>query len=154
MIEADKVRFSALPPAQMMGLTIYGEAEGEPREGKMAVGFVIKNRADLWHKTIHQVCLKPNQFECFNEDNKRLPILSNLARQWDNTLEALKSSLVAAEGVLSGNLQSNVGLATFYKRMDCESPWFDRSLRKGTLKKVAEVGHHEFFIETKYLKEA
>lgn len=60
--------------------TIYGEAEGEGLIGQVAVGWVIRNRADdpgkdWWGDTIENVIMKSGQFECWD---KRKDILDNL----------------------------------------------------------------------------
>lgn len=154
MTPEQKAIFLKLSPLQLMALTIFGEGEGEKFAGKMAIGFVIHNRSELWRKTIPYICLQENQFECFNDGNPRLPKLLKIAQDFDGTNnDALAASLAAAEGV-TGNLISNVGLATFYKTITCKSPWFEKVVKAGTLVKVAEVGNHEFYSETKYAKEA
>jgi N-acetylmuramoyl-L-alanine amidase len=152
MTPADLALFRSLSDLQIMATTICGEAEGEKLAGKFGVGFVILNRSVLGHKSIPEVCLQRNQFECFNEGNKRLPILRNMASNWNASLDRLKDSVIAAKGVLSGSLLSNVGKSTFYKVITCESPWFDKALRNGTIRKCCEVGAHEFFEETKYME--
>ena len=85
----EKALFERLADAQLMALTIFGEAEGERFAGKLAVGFVIRNRAELWEKTIREVCLQENQFECFNTGNARLPILVRLAADFRENAEKL-----------------------------------------------------------------
>ncbi len=146
----EKAIFLKLSPLRIMALTIYGEAEGERFAGKLAVGFVIRNRSDLWRKTVSDICLQENQFECFNDGNPRLPKLVKIAQDFERINDdALSASLAAARGVTS-DLKSNIGRATFYKTITCRSPWFEKVVKAGTLVKVAEVGNHEFFAETKY----
>jgi hypothetical protein len=67
----------------ILGLTLYGEARGEPIEGIIAVGCVIRNRVrkdlkgdtrpDWWGETYRGVCLAKWQFSCWTpkggEDN-------------------------------------------------------------------------------------
>lgn len=65
-----------LPDDAILGLTLYGEARGEPIEGIIAVGCVIRNRVradlkgdgkpDWWGEGFRQVCLKPFQFSVWN----------------------------------------------------------------------------------------
>jgi spore germination cell wall hydrolase CwlJ-like protein len=150
MRREDKSIFESLPDVHLMALTIFGEAEGERFAGKLAVGFVIQNRAGLWGKSIRDVCLSENQFECFNEGNPRLPILLRIVQDPEGSMSRLKESLTAAKGVMAGTLLTNVGRATFYKAISCETPWFDKAEGAGTIVKVAEVGKHEFFEESKY----
>lgn len=59
-----------LPDEAIVGLTVYGEARGEPIEGQVAVGCVIRNRLHDTKKRYgtryRDVCLKKMQFSCFN----------------------------------------------------------------------------------------
>ena len=60
----------------IMAKTIWGEARGEGRNGQVAVAWVIRNRAERggWFgNTIREVCLKDQQFSCWNNNdcNKR-----------------------------------------------------------------------------------
>jgi spore germination cell wall hydrolase CwlJ-like protein len=53
----------------VMARTVYGEARGEPQEGRSAIAHVILNRVRAggwWGRTISEVCLKRWQFSCWN----------------------------------------------------------------------------------------
>ena len=64
---------------QILARTLYGEARGESWAGKVAVAWVVRNRAELdlhndgkpdwWGEGIAGVCLKPWQFSCWNADD-------------------------------------------------------------------------------------
>ena len=58
-----------LPDEAVLALTLYGEARGDPLEGLVAVGCVIRNRmqdaAHRWGKSFREVCLAPAQFSCW-----------------------------------------------------------------------------------------
>ena len=149
MTPGDRKLFESLTEEEIMALTIYGEAEGESQSGKCAVGFVIKNRSELWQKSIMTICVQKNQFECFNDGNPRLPILKALADPFVET-GALWPSVLAARTALSNNCEGNVGQATFYKRDTCYSPWFAKEILRGKLIEVATVGHHDFFEEDRF----
>ena len=41
----------------LMAATIALEAEGEPAQGQIAVGFVVMNRVHGWNRSVHQVIL-------------------------------------------------------------------------------------------------
>jgi len=61
----------------ILTLTIYGEARGEPREGKVGVAWSVRNRAtadlwdddrdDWWGEGIAGVCLRSWQYSCWNK---------------------------------------------------------------------------------------
>jgi len=58
----------------ILARTIYGEARGEPFEGKLAIAWVVVRRliADsarldrLYGNSIGDICTKPMQFSCWN----------------------------------------------------------------------------------------
>ncbi len=64
-----KTFLAPLPDDAILGLTLYGEARGEPIEGIVAVGHVILNRAKdvkkRWPGNARQVCLQKSQFSCW-----------------------------------------------------------------------------------------
>ena len=138
--------FLKLTPAQILALTIYGEARGESTEGKIAVGSVILERARRggWYgKTIPEVCLKKWQFSCFNENDPNYRKLLHIAENWDEEIisnMALNDCWGIALGLISGNIDPNV-TATHYKVTTCDAYWAKE------MTKVASIGHHEFFIE-------
>ena len=95
------------------------------------------------------ICVQKNQFECFNDGNPRLPILKSMAICFVPE-GAVNRSLLAARTALSNNCKGNIGRATFYKRGDCYSPWFEKEILRGKLIEVATIGHHDFFEEDRF----
>lgn len=69
--------------------TIYGEARGEFTKNDgglaslMAVGNVILNRTKSYRfgKTPRDVCLKPYQFSCWNENDPNKGLIQNITTQ-------------------------------------------------------------------------
>lgn len=67
------------PPALAIGSrdidtlarTVLGEAEGEALLGKIAVAWVVVNRALQRKQTLTAVCLAPLQFSCWNDGSPR-----------------------------------------------------------------------------------
>jgi spore germination cell wall hydrolase CwlJ-like protein len=53
--------------ARIISYTLYAEARGEPLKGKQAVAAVIQTRARLHGQSLTEVCLKDQQFSCWNE---------------------------------------------------------------------------------------
>lgn len=54
-------------PVETLALTLYGEARGEPIEGRIGVGCVVLNRVKREYRgtTVPDVCLWPFQFSCW-----------------------------------------------------------------------------------------
>ena len=78
--------FGHLDYFQLLGLTGYAEARGEPKEGIIAVMSVILERVDHrdWDgKTIREVCLMPYQFSCYLPDDDQFPALRLIAGNWE-----------------------------------------------------------------------
>lgn len=63
--------------------TVVGEARGEGFNGMRAVAEVILNRVN--HKkfpnTVHEVCLQPKQFSCWNADDRNRSKINSLNGQ-------------------------------------------------------------------------
>lgn len=85
--------FGHLEPDQIMGMTIYAEARGEARYGRIAVGTVILERVDHrdWDgKTIEEVCLMPYQFSCYLPSDINRPMLKAIANSFSDYYEKSK----------------------------------------------------------------
>lgn len=80
-----KTLLAPLPDVSILGLTLYGEARGEPIEGIVAVAHVVNNRRmdskNRWPKTFQDVCLQKKQFSCWNPNDPNLPKLVALAEK-------------------------------------------------------------------------
>lgn len=90
------------------GLTIYGEARGESILGQIAVGCVIRNRVIKFHTSYQEICFKPKQFSCWNEDDPNYPILLELATKLIHNERikdiALDQCIFLAGGVVNNHL--------------------------------------------------
>ena len=62
---------------ELVACTIYGEARGESFIGKMAVGFVILNRAKKRGTTPGSEAIRPYQFSCWNKDDPNCKLITN-----------------------------------------------------------------------------
>lgn len=98
----------------ILARTIYGEARGEPRKGKVAVAHVVLNRRQAgrrhYGRGIAGICIMPWQFSCWNPrdpNSKRLPKLTTRSAPFRACLEA-------AAAVLSGNESDLTRGATHY----------------------------------------
>ena len=134
-----------------LGLTLYGEARGEPLDGQLAVASVIANRVrdGRWGHTFAAVVSARLQFSCWNTDDANRALLARLLEQLATPVgaaalqsdTALQRCLWIADGVLAGVLPSTVKAATHYYAVSIRDT--PRWARSGQL--VGRVGHHLFF---------
>lgn len=121
--------------------TLWGEARGEPFLGLIAVAHVIRNRAarpGWWGVDVETVCLKPQQFSCWNKGDPNYPYLAGFkaipAREYVRCREA-------AIAVLDGLEADPTRGATHYhaKAMRNAPRWtFGATL-------TTVIGGHRFF---------
>lgn len=113
--------FLKLNAAQIMALTIYGEARGESTEGKIAVGSVILERVDhrAWDgRTVQEVCLRKWQFSCFLENDPNHGKLLAIAENWDAAM-ATNPTLNDCYGIASGLLNGNIPRTPEIAKWNC-----------------------------------
>jgi len=69
--------------------TLIGEARGEPIEGQIGVGFVIRNRAIADKKSYRDICLAPKQFSCWNINDPNFKLITKVLSDLDqgNTID-------------------------------------------------------------------
>lgn len=151
MNNEERALFNELRDFQLLALVIRAEADGEPIEGKIAVGCTIRNRVNAktyFGKTYHDVILKPRHFSCFNDGNKRLPFCVDLARNIRGAVNRDRLTNEAkwlALGIISELVIDNTKGSTHYHRFDCDPYWNDNPLEM--VYKV-RYGAHLFYRET------
>lgn len=137
-----------------MAATIWGEARGEPYLGKVAVAWVIMNRANkpgAWSRQSDQavpadtpaaVCIEPLQFSCWNaaDPNSKMvkaltagDALQNLGN------EVYRSCLRAAIDVIDLVEADPTNGSTNYHATGILPAW---AVRKSP---AAEIGRHLFY---------
>jgi len=139
--------FGHLTQLQMMALTIFGEARGESRDGRIAVGSVILKRVECreWDgETIHEVCLMPFQFSCYLPSDPNLKLLQQIADAWDDfhaKSATLRQCCDIAAGLLDGTIERNVDALQYVnpRTVKMMPAWTK------TMKLVAAIGHHVFY---------
>lgn len=104
----------------IMARTIYGEARGSSREDRIAIAWVIRNRAnidlgsdkkpDWWGESVAGVCLAKWQFSCWNQGDPNLKAIATI----DTEDEVFEECLAIAGGVLQGAPPDPTGGATHY----------------------------------------
>lgn len=146
--------FLNLSDAQLLALTIYGEARGETVDGQIAVGTIVLERVEHggWYgSNIHEVCLKKYQFSCFNEFDKGYGKILHIAENWDEAIAtnfSLMGCHALAVGLLAGKIPRTQALADShaknYLNPTYAAPTKEKWLGKG-MNIVATIGNHEFF---------
>jgi spore germination cell wall hydrolase CwlJ-like protein len=111
----------------LFAMLIFGEARGEPKDGKTAVGWVAQNRAlnpGWWGKDLRGVILKPWQFSCFNPgdpNREKLfdPLKFESSEVWDECF-------LTAKGILEGEIPDNTENSDHYFDVSIKPPtWAD-----------------------------
>ncbi len=120
--------------------TVWGEARNQGRHGWEAVAWVLKNRLDRpgwWGKTLSEICLKPQQFSCWNlVDPNRAQILA-----LPDDAPLLVEIQRTVEAVLDSRVADPTGGATHYHTAGVDPKWDDEMI------KTATIGDHLFFRE-------
>lgn len=117
--------------------TIWGEARNETHEGKIAVGCVIRNRANSpgwWGKDLKSVCLAKAQFSCWWD--KQGPA----CRTVDETDPKFAECLFIAEAIASGEQPDITNGADHYYANYIATPRWAKGKTP-----VATFGVHKFY---------
>lgn len=152
--DANVREFGHLEDDQILSLTVYAEARGEQRNGKIAVGSVILERVDhrAWDgKTIQEVCLWPLQFSAFNTEDKEhhikedpnRKILLDIARNWDREIASntvLQECFWVAQSLIAGGIERHPIALDYFNPHVITPAWAkDKQF-------VATIGNHEFYV--------
>ena len=147
--------FWALSEERLMALTIMREAGGESAEGKIAVGTVILERVDhrKWDgKTIHEVCLMPWQFSCYNVKDIGYRGTLGIAQDWD-AFYAKSFSLMDCYAIASGMLAGYIPRHPILAAAHCcqylnpkVAPEAREKWIKGGMESILIIGRHEFLV--------
>ena len=141
--------FGHLEDDEIMGLTIFAEARGEPREGRIGVGSTILNRVDHrdWDgTTIMSVCLWPYQFSCYLPGDPNRNALVAFAGNFKTSCQRVKSLMGCyeiARGMALGAIPRNT-TALQYLNPLAAAKTKEKWLAAG-MKVVMKIGGHEWF---------
>lgn len=139
-----KIPFSSADK-EIAARTIYGEARGESREGRIAVAWVLRNRAEIdlgndgkpdwWGEGIAGVCMKAGQFSCWNDGDAN----AGKVRAVTIADKAFRECLAVIDDVFGDRVPDPTKGSTHYHTTSVRPPWSRR------LKPAAKIGHHLFF---------
>jgi N-acetylmuramoyl-L-alanine amidase len=155
MTMANEEVFMSLSALELLAVAIYGESRGEPIEGQVAVGCVIRNRVRSAHeiKTYQEIILAPYQFSTFHPRGggqnytdtlgaAQAMVSARGASKQPPNMPMLNQAVWIATGVLTGALQDNVSGATHYFADSIPKPSWAKAMTH-----VATIGHHMFYKE-------
>jgi len=120
-----------------IALTIFAEAAGESRDGKIAVASVIWNRAVRWYGSISklsEVCKARKQFSCWNAK----PLLVSNIPKDKASRDAWKYCLAIAQDMVAGTFTPTTTADHYHA--DYVSPSWGKQM-----KKIATIGKHIFY---------
>ena len=125
---------------------IYAEAEGEPPEGQLAVGWVVINRSRAWRLSVRDVILSPQQFSWLNLDERAMH-LRRLGRAMGAQLESAWRAAAASYWRLlpdptdGATHYLNIEATRALRRTHDLPDWAEAALDRGP---VIVLGHHTF----------
>ncbi len=124
----------------VMARTIWGESRGEPKAGREAVAWVIRNRLNRpkrFAPTIAGVCQQAYQFSCWNRNDPNRPKMLTLTDEDPVFAECKK----VASDVLTGDVPDPTHGSQFYctAAVAAQTSW-----AKGH-EPVVKIGHHWFY---------
>jgi cell wall hydrolase len=108
----------ALDDRHIIALTSWGEARSLREDGMQATICVVQNRLASgvvwWGTSLRDICLKPWQFSCWNENDLNRPQMLALADDDPDMIIALR----LADEALAGALTDNTNQADSYYDID------------------------------------
>lgn len=138
-----------LSDSEILALTIIGEARGEPIEGQVAVGCIIRNRMRATGKSYRDVCLAPKQFSCWNETDPNYQVLKDFANKFifNNYIPdpEIKQCIYIAKGIEDWFIVDNTGGSKNYVT---ESLWTSNDRPSWTRNPIGvpkRIGNQVFF---------
>lgn len=100
----------------LMARMILGEAENQPKEAKIGVGFTVLNRLKKqnpnWGYSIREIILKDNQYDGMWNEHTYHKIRDPLSDTSENRLQQWQESYEVTAGLLSGKLSDTAKGAT------------------------------------------
>jgi spore germination cell wall hydrolase CwlJ-like protein len=145
---------------QALALTLMFEGGGEPIEGRIAIGSVIRNRVGhpkRFQPTFRGVCTARSQFSCWwswggaANFGRLVDVTDKLLRGETLPFSALETSVFqeccyVAEGIIGGQIRDRVRFATHYYNPAAMVPKGKVPEWAKGLSPVAKVGAHLFFV--------
>lgn len=132
----------------VLARTLWAEARGELRGGRVAVGCVIRNRVNLdlhgdnkpdwWGEGYAGVCLVPSQFSCWNAND---PNRAKLLAVTDSDPVFAECEAIARH-IIAGRLPDVTLGATHYHNASLDYP---KGWGKPEHRPIIQIGRHLFY---------
>jgi len=103
----------------LLAFTIFAESSGEPDQGKIAVGCVIRNRVNYWNKSYTDIILKNKQFSCYNNFKE---ISKHILRLEKKTF---KRCLLISKDIYYNNTKDNTNGSLYYVKKGIIRQWME-----------------------------
>lgn len=133
-----------LSDIEILGLTLIGEARGEPIEGQIATGCVVRNRLHhnpTKYRDYADVCLEREQFSCWNANDPNYTVLIELVQKITNHQLVsdmyYRQCMWVSSGIINWQIADITNGARFYLTKSLyDSPqrptWADKILTAST----------------------
>jgi peptidoglycan hydrolase-like protein with peptidoglycan-binding domain len=144
-LEMSDLPFEAIASdVDVLARTIFGEARGEPDQGKIGVAYTVINRVSIaqsrggywWGNTIREVCLKPFQYSCWNRNDPNRAIILAV-RPGERVFDRC---LVIARQVIERAISNPVDRSTHYYATYIPAPNWTRGATF-----FVQLGIHKFY---------
>ena len=121
----------------ILARTVYGEARGESELGKLAVAWVVVNRARKYRVGLGAACLLSIHFSCWN--NGRANDANQLAMMMAETSDPIFARcMLAALHAAHGLVPDPTAGASHYHAIGIEPGWAEG-------KPYQTISHHRFY---------
>jgi spore germination cell wall hydrolase CwlJ-like protein len=115
--------------------TLYGEARGDTEQGRIAIAWVVRNRAKHAGTTVAHECLRRSQFSAWNSGDPNLREIATVAGDDPVFLECLWAALT----VLLGKAPDPTSNSRHYHTPAVSPHWAEGHTP------VATIGGHVFY---------
>lgn len=114
----------------LLARLIFGEAEGQPKEAKIGIGFTVLNRLKKkrqnWGYSVREIILKENQYDGLWNTKTYSKVRDPLNKSTEKTKNEWFESCAVAQSVLDGSVvDTSSGATNFhsFKRREEFPPW-------------------------------
>ena len=119
----------------LLSFTIFAESSGEPYEGKVAVGSVIRNRAEVYQESYSDIILANKQFSCYNSKKELMKHIKRIE------IEVFAECAVIALGIYYNIIKDNTEGALYYVKMNVVVKWMKK------MRVTILYNNHKFMVE-------